>query len=340
MLIFANIMAHSVLITGASGFIGSFIAEEALRQGMKVSVALRDTSSTAYLPDEQLHVIRTDLNNAERLTESLGQYQFDYVIHAAGVTKCEDNNDFYRVNTDGTRNLCEALRKTQENLKHFVFLSSLSVMGNIREKQPHQPIKADDTPHPNTHYAKSKLKAEQEVRNILQGIPYTILRPTGVYGPREKDYFLMAKSIKQHIDFAVGYRRQHITFIYVKDLVQAVFIALNNTSDTNTFLLTDGETYDSTTFSKFIQKELGVRHCLRIKAPLWILRLACTISESIARRQHKSTTLNTDKYHILKQRNWMADITPAIEILGYHPQYKLAEGVEETIAWYKEEKWL
>lgn len=62
----------------------------------------------------------------------------------------------------------------------------------------------------------------------MKDFPYVIFRPTGVYGPRERDYFLMAESIARHLDFAAGFRRQDITFVYVKDLVQAVYLAIEN----------------------------------------------------------------------------------------------------------------
>lgn len=193
-----------ILITGASGFIGSFIVEEALRQGMETWAAVRKNSSREYLQDHRINFIELNLSSREQLKEQLGGHVFDYVVHAAGVTKCTDKNDFRRVNTEGTKNLVEALLELRMPLKRLVYISSLSVMGAIREQQPYTEIREDDTPQPNTAYGQSKLEAEQWLDQRLQntGCPYVILRPTGVYGPREHDYFLMAKSIKQHVDFA------------------------------------------------------------------------------------------------------------------------------------------
>ncbi|MBP3726766.1 MAG: NAD(P)-dependent oxidoreductase [Bacteroidaceae bacterium] len=333
-------MAKSILITGASGFIGSFLVEESLRLGMQVYAAVRQSSSRQYLNDERIHCIETDFSSAEQLTQALQGRHFDYVVHAAGVTKCQDHADFYRVNTEGTQYLCQALTATQSALRHFVFLSSLSVMGAIREAVPHQEITIDDTPLPNTHYGKSKLQAEERVRECMNDIPYTILRPTGVYGPREKDYLLMAQSINRHVDFSVGYRQQDITFIYVSDVVQAVFCALQGNTSGQTYLLTDGHTYTSQDFSKLLQQAMGVRRVLRLRAPLWLLRAVCAVSQTMARWRGKATTLNNDKYHILRQRNWMADIEPARQQLGYNPQYNLQRGVEATVEWYRKEGWL
>ncbi len=330
-----------ILITGASGFIGSFIVEEALRQGMETWAAVRSSSSRAYLNDQRINFIELDLSDEQRLTEQLKDHQFDYVVHAAGVTKCINKDDFRRVNTEGTRHLVAALRALRMPIERFVFLSSLSVMGAIREQQPYTEIREDDTPQPNTAYGKSKLEAEETLKaRSEEQFPYVILRPTGVYGPREKDYFIMAKSIKGHSDFAVGYKPQDITFVYVKDVVQAVFLALDHGKTGRTYFLSDGKVYRSATFSNLIRRELGNPWWIRITAPIWILRIVTAVGDIIGRLSGKAIALNNDKYHILRQRNWRCDIQPAIDELGYQPQYDLERGVRETIAWYKKEGWI
>jgi UDP-glucose 4-epimerase len=79
---------------------------------------------------------------------------------------------------------------------------------------------------------------------------------------------------------------------------------------------------------------------LRFTCPLWALKLISVLSETVCRWFGRTSTLNSDKYCIMKQRNWQCDITPAIDELGYHPQYDLERGVVETVAWYKKEGWL
>jgi nucleoside-diphosphate-sugar epimerase len=327
-----------ILITGASGFIGSFIVEEALRRGMDTWAAVRKSSSRSFLQDGRIHVIELNLSSEEQLTAQLKNHQFDYVVHAAGVTKCLHREDFFRVNTEGTQHLVRALQSTQHALQRFVYISSLSIMGAIREQQPYQEIREDDMPQPNTAYGLSKLAAEQWLSE--QRIPYVILRPTGVYGPRERDYFMMAKSIKAHTDFAVGFRRQDITFVYVTDVVQAVFLACEKGVTGRRYFLSDGDVYQSSTFSDLLRKELGNPWWIRITAPIWLLRVITFCGEYIGRLTGKVTALNNDKYYIMRQRNWRCDIEPARRELGYEPQVKLAEGVHRSIQWYKENKWL
>jgi len=329
-----------ILITGASGFIGSFIVEEALRRGFETWAAVRRSSSKEYLRDERIKFIELNLSSKEELVEQLRGKDFDYVVHAAGVTKCLHKEDFRRINTEGTKNLADALLELQMPLKRFVFVSSLSIFGAIREQQPYEEIRESDTPQPNTEYGRSKLAAEQYLEQLGNRLPYIILRPTGVYGPREKDYFVMAKSIKQHSDFAVGYRRQDITFVYISDVVQAIFLALDAPQVGRKYFLSDGEVYQSTTFSNLIHEELGRPWWIRITAPEWVLRIITFFGEYTSRLTGKVSVLNKDKYNILRQRNWRCDIQPAIDELGYQPTVKLAEGVKRTIKWYKDNGWL
>ena len=334
-----------ILITGASGFIGSFIVEEALRRGFDTWAAMRRSSKKDFLTDPRTHFIELDLSSEERLKEQLRGHHFDYVVHAAGVTKCLDPQDFYRINTEGTKNLVRALIALQMPLKRFVYVSSLSIFGAIREKQPYEEIRETDTPQPNTHYGRSKLQAEQWLDNLSSSqegaaFPYVVLRPTGVYGPRERDYFLMAQSIKQHTDFAVGYRRQDITFVYVQDVVQAVFLACERGVTGRKYFLSDGQVYQSSTFSDLIRRELGNPWWIRVKAPIWVLRIITFFGDKMGHLTGKITALNNDKYHILRQRNWRCDIQPAIDELGYRPQYTLEQGVPITIKWYRDNGWL
>lgn len=337
-----------LLVTGASGFIGSFIVEEALRHDFEVWAAVRRSSSRAWLTDERIHFIELNFNSQTELERQLQGHRFDYVVHAAGITKSLRKEDFHHINTEGTQHFVNALLTLQMPLKRFVYISSLSIMGAIREKQPYTEILESDTPQPNTAYGQSKLAAEEWLATLNATrtghgeapFPYVILRPTGVYGPRERDYFMMAKSIKAHTDFAVGFRRQDITFVYVSDVVQAVFLAMERNVTGRKYFLSDGEVYQSSTFSDLIREELGHPWWIRITAPLWVLRVVTTAGEYISRLTGKVTALNRDKYNIMRQRNWRCDIEPARRELGYKPQVQLAEGVRRSIAWYKENGWL
>lgn len=347
----------TILVTGASGFIGSYIVQEGLEKGFEVWAGMRGTSSRGYLQDARIKFAQLDLSNPDILLGQLQDYKkelggkgWDYVVHAAGATKCLHEKDFYRTNTDGSRHLIDTLRAADMVPKRFIFVSSLSIYGAIREKpvrKPsadnpwiYSPILLTDKPKPNTAYGKSKLKAEEYLLQ-QEDFPFTILRPTGVYGPREKDYFMMAKSIKQHIDFAVGYKPQEITFVYVMDVVQAIYKCMESpAAEGKGYFLSDGEVYNSRRFSDLLQQNLGNPWVMHVKAPLWLLRIICWVSTRLSHVTGRMNALNDDKFHILSQRNWQCDIEPAKRDFSYQPHWKLEQGVESTIKWYKENKWI
>lgn len=334
---------ESVLITGASGFIGSFIVEEALKRKFGVWAGIRSSSNREYLRNRKIHILELDFAHPNELRAQLsghkGTYnKFDYIIHCAGITKCVDKSEFHRVNFLQTKYFIDTLRELNMIPKQFVFISTLSVFGPVREKD-YQPITENDDLVPNTAYGYSKMKTELYLQSI-PGFPYVIYRPTGVYGPREKDYYLMAKSIQQHTDFSVGFRRQDLTFVYVKDIVQAVFLGIEKQVSRRAYFLADGEVYQSRTFSDLIRKELGNPFVIRLRCPLIVLKVVSLLAEFWAKRRNTTSTLNSDKYRIMKQRNWQCDITPTVKELGYNPEYNLERGVKETIDWYKEQGWL
>ena len=335
----------SILITGASGFIGSFLVESGLARGFEVWAGVRPTSSRRYLQDERINYFDLNLGDDEALRKALLEHKaqhgaFDYVIHAAGATKCRTKADFYRVNTEGTERLARLLVETATLSPdgRLVFLSSLSVFGPVRDKDM-EPICATDTPEPNTAYGLSKRAAEEALAAI-EGLHYVVLRPTGVYGPRERDYFLMAKSVMQRIDVSVGFKPQVITFIYVRDLVEAAFLALTKGPDRMAYFLTDGYDYTSQDFGRLIQQQLGVSHVMRPTIPLFLLHGVCALGSLASHFLKNPPTLNLDKYHILAQRNWQANIDHAREWLDYEPAWPLERGVKETIEWYLANGWL
>lgn len=329
---FADVMSQErILITGASGFIGSHVAEEALRRGMEVWVAVRSSSDLSYLQDKRLHLLMLDLSSLPQMVEALQGLHLDYVVHAAGVTKALKADTFYSVNTEGTKNLVKALECSIPSLQRFVFVSSLSVFGPIREEMPHRDILDSDSPQPNTAYGRSKLLAEQWLRRECS-LPFTIVRPTGVYGPREKDYMLMADSIRKGLDVAVGFTPQTLTFVYVSDVVEAVLNSMKSEKTVGkAYFLSDGSSCSSRDFSDLIIKHLGKRHVLRLVFPLWVLRQVCALSEVKMRLTGKLSTLNNDHYNILRQRNWRCDITPAQRDFGYSPRVNLDQGVRRML---------
>ena len=324
-----------ILITGASGFIGRFLVTEALQRGYDVWAGVRSDSSREHLQDDRVFFIELRYDDKNALTEQLREFvstsgAWHYVIHNAGITKAIDTSDFYKINAFYTHTLIEALTEACCKPEKFLLMSSLSSYGPVNEYSL-RPIRHDDEQHPDSVYGKSKLEAELFVKAQTY-FPYIILRPTGVYGPGDKDYLMEIKSIKSGFDLKVGMKPQNITFIYVKDLAVATFLALENNSVYNSsYFVTDGDVYSDNEFAVIIKRLLGKRFVLNLRLPLWMCYIACVCSEVIGYISGKAMTLNTDKYKILKHRNWICETEQIRKDLGFIPKYNLKEGLKETI---------
>ncbi len=334
---------QKILITGASGFIGSFAVAEALRRGDEVWAGVRATSSKEALSDPRIHFIDLPYGNSEQLAATLQAVKpqverWDVVIHIMGLTKCQQKGDFDRVNFDYTRNLVQALDAADMRPGQFIYLSSLSAMGPGNE-QTLDEIKYTDTPCPNTLYGQSKLKTENFLRAIPD-YPWTILRPTGVYGPREKDYFVMLQTLQRHINPAIGFKPQYITFIYVKDLVKVIYGCIDRNLVEKTYLVADGDVWTSSDYVHLSMRKLGISWALPLVVPCFLVKGLCSLMETVGGWFGKLPTLNKDKYNILSARNWKCEMEPLQRDLEFKADYPLDKGLEESIAWYRENHWL
>lgn len=332
-----DLQGTRLLVIGAGGFIGGFIAEEGLCRGMDVTVAVRKSTSRRYLTDPRLHFLVLDYDDPTSLTATFERSTpWDYVIYNLGATKAVNYGDFKRVNFEYLRRICEVLKSTGRAPRRLLFMSSLSAIGPGDEKN-YTPLDANTVPAPNTRYGQSKIMAEQYLEHMA-GIPYIIFRPTGVYGPHEQDYLMMVKCIDSHFDFGVGFRRQMLTFIYVEDLVRAMFDALESGVENRTYIISEPRAYTQKEFRAIVADALGKKWVIPVRLPLWAAWVASAAAEKIARWQMKASTLNTDKFRIMRQRNWNADISPAVDEFGFNPQVDLREGIRRTVEAYRAAK--
>lgn len=336
-------MQKRILITGASGFIGSALVAKALEQGYETWAGVRASSNRDMLQDTRINFIDLDYENTNKLTKQLTSFanengKFDAIVHIAGITKAIRKADFNKINYLYTKKFVDGLIATNMVPKTFVFMSSLGAIG-VGDEVNYTPMKCDQAPNPNTLYGQSKLLAENYLKSIPD-FPYVILRPTGVYGPNDKDYLILMKAVKSGINVGAGFKKQILSFIYIDDLADIVFTALDKNIARKEYFVSDGNSYTDDEFNKIVQVALNKKRVLRLKIPLFIVKPASYVSEKIGELLNRPVTFNTDKYKIMKQRNWACDITPLKKELDFVPKVHLEEGVEKTIAWYKEKGWL
>lgn len=334
-------MSKRVLIIGAGGFIGGFMAGESLKRGYETWVAVRQSTSRRYLDDERLNFLVLDYDDAENMAKTLSStlpqgQKWDYMVYNLGATKCANFMDFNRINYEYLRRFVGVLQQCNIVPDRFLYMSSLSALGK-GDETGYTPMSSAMIPNPDTRYGLSKIKAETFLQTI-EGFPYIIFRPTGVYGPHEQDYLMMIKSIDSHFDFGVGYRKQMLTFIYVDDLVNAVYDALESGVVQKKYIISEDRAYTQKEFRTIVAEELGVKWVIPVKLPLWIAYIASVVAEKWGMIRMKPSTLNRDKFIIMKQRNWSCDVSDAKRDFGFNARYSLRDGIKATVAAYLNEK--
>jgi UDP-glucose 4-epimerase len=335
-------MNNRVLITGASGFIGSFLVEEALRQRYDVYAGVRKTSSREYLQDDRIHFIELDISSQQALEKQFaelikGPGGFDYVIHNAGITYAPKKDDFLVVNFEYTKTLVNALRASGMPLKKFVLISSLAAYGP-GDPKTFDPIRMSGKQKPVSRYGESKMLAEQHVRSLAD-FPYLVINPTGVYGPRDKDFLVVMKMINNGFEPNLGWGPQKLSFVFVKDLARAVVLAMTSPVVQKSYLVSDGINYEKQQFGETVRKVLGKR-TLKISIPLVPLRWTIKVLEMVYGWFGSQPFLNEEELNEISSPNWLCDSSEIWTVLGTAPQYPMEKGVPETVRWYQEKGWL
>lgn len=327
-----------ILITGATGFVGTHLVKEALSRGYEVYAGVRQSSRTQELEKLGVKVVILDFKDEEAMRKSLMALPvFRYIIHNAGLTKAAKANDYFEANTYNTQRFINAVAKAESCATKFLFVSSLAAYGPGKA-DCREAVKCSDTPNPVTYYGKSKLQAEKYL-TAQNELPYIILRPTSVYGPGEKDLFQFISLVNKGFEFYMGKQLQQLTFVYVKDLVRVMLDCLESPHANRAYFVSDGATYTNKQLAQTVKSAIG-RKTLTIKFPMPIVRLVAAVSEFVSKATGSMSILNKDKLNELTAVNWQCDISNLQSDISFTPKFLLDAGMRETIEWYRAEKWI
>lgn len=325
-----------ILITGASGFIGSALIEEGLKRGYEMVAGIRSTSSRKYLADERIKFFELDFTDQKKLEQQLIKHgRFDYIIHNAGITRAKKIQDYFTVNAQYTKHLADALISSNNVPDKFIYMSSLAAVGPGTTQEP---ISHTDVPRPVTSYGKSKLESENYLRS-LKDFPYIIIRPTAVYGPRDKDIYILLKMLNSNFEAYIGFGKQVLSFVFVKDLAHAIFLTLESPHKQKEYFVSDGLIYDSRTFNSIAKKYLK-KKTISITIPTAVLQPIAYTAEAIAALFGNIAVLSRERVKEFGARNWSVDTNPLQTETGFKAEHDLESGLKETIAWYKAHGWL
>ncbi|MEL7372669.1 MAG: NAD-dependent epimerase/dehydratase family protein, partial [Myxococcota bacterium] len=311
----ASTLSGPVIVTGASGFIGGRLVE-ALDEADVVT--LRRKSS----PEPKVRSYEVDYGDVDGLTEVMKAVRPAYILHAAGATKGVTYRDFQRGNVMPTANLLAALDRADHRPHRFVLISSLTAYG---PSEPDRPLVESDERAPIEYYGQSKAEAEAVVE--ASGLPFTILRPGGVYGPGDVDFFEHFKMAARGWSLFFGNRNRLWSGVYVDDLVEATFrAATTDTAEGRGYFIDDGHPATWEHFQRLVGAESG-RKVREVDIPEAFVKPVAVIGEWITALDGRPRVLNRQKAKMGAQDAWTCSCEAARRDFGYDPKVALDEGV-------------
>lgn len=324
-----------VLVTGGTGFIGSHLVEALLKRGDEVRCLVRRRNDLKWLKGLPVEIVLGDCTDPASLKGAVRAV--DQVFHSAGVTKALKEETYFEINALGTENLLHACLEANPSLKKFIYLSSQAAAGPCQVEGMKREL---DDCNPVSPYGRSKRAGEEFCLEHCRELPILILRPSAVYGPRDRDVYAFFKILSRGIKPIFRIPDQHVSLCYVDDLVRATLLASDSKGcEGEIFFISDGEAYRMDRIGDLFEEVLGIR-ARRFPLPEWVLWASASISELVSRVTQTPPLINRGKVEEMVQRNWLCDITKARTLLGFEPRVPLAEGVKITYEWYLKNGWL
>jgi dihydroflavonol-4-reductase len=319
------------LVTGATGFVGSHLAETLRRRGHEVTALARSSRKAEALTLDDVRVVPGDLHDAAALDRAAaGQ---DIIYHVAGVVAARDEADFLRANRDGTRNILTAAERSGN--PRFVLVSSLAAGGPSRRGSP---LTGSETPHPVTAYGRSKLAAEEVVRGSR--LRWSIIRPPVVYGPRDREILKVFRLARLGMAPVFGDGSQELSAVHASDLAQALVAAAESAATIGgTYAACHPEVFTSAELGHAVARAMG-RSVTTIRIPLPVGRALLSLTGASARLMRQVTILTTDKANEFFQPAWTGDPGPLTRATGWHATHDLERGLADTYRWYRQAGWL
>jgi nucleoside-diphosphate-sugar epimerase len=332
---FQEFLPINVFLTGATGFIGSHLAQALHERGHRLRCLVRKSSNLVWLQGLPVEYVYGDLFDEHVLREAVKGV--DYVYHLAGLTKAKTSEEYFRGNHLATKNLLEAVEQANPQLNRFVHMSSLAAVGPGTGGRPVD----EETPyHPITAYGRSKMESENECRERRDRLPVTIVRPPAVYGPRDRDVFEFFRTMNMRLHPLIGFRDKTVSLIHVRDLVQGTILAGEHPRSA-------GQTYFISSERFYNWHEVGAvttrimnKRAFRVHIPHAAVYTIAACAELLSLFSSKAAVLNLEKARDIIQRDWTCSVAKAREELGFHEQISLDRGIAETVAWYKQQGWL
>jgi nucleoside-diphosphate-sugar epimerase len=328
-------MIMKALVTGATGFIGSHLVETLLERNTEVRCLVRQKSNRRWLPDREVEFLVGDCRDPASLDAAVSGV--DLVFHLAGVVRARGYEEYFLSNSTGTRNLLRACLRSNPGLNRFVLVSSQAAAGPSADGHP---LKESDAAHPISAYGWSKLMAEKEALELKNDLPVVVMRPSPVYGPRDRDFHTIFKMIKLGLRPVIGREERYIHMTYVRDVVEGAWLAARNKrTGAGPYFIADERSYSWGEIGRILGMVLN-KKTRQLTIPKSLSWLVARMAELWATLLRRPATINREKRREMLARYWLCDTTLAREELGFRADHPLPVGAEHTIRWYRDNGWL
>jgi len=326
-----------VLVTGATGFVGSHVADKLIEKKYDVRCIVRKTSNLRWVEGKKLQLIEASLSDVSSLEKAVEDV--DYVYHVAGSTSARNLDGYMQGNYEGTKNILNATISKAPNLKRFLYVSSQTAAGPAIALN--KPTTEDMPLHPITNYGRSKKAAEEIVNSNSLNLPITIVRPPAVYGPRDTEIYTIFKMIKMGFIAYMGFDKKYVSLIHSEDLSRGIIEAAESKKTLGkTYFISSDEFYTWKQVYEEMKKSFGKKNILSVRLPHPLILAAGAISGFFGRFSAKTPVFNYEKGIDFIQKYWICSTESARKDFSYSQQISLEEGISNTIAWYKNNKWL
>lgn len=321
-------------MTGASGFLGGYLVKRLMEKGFNVRGTVRTLGKEKKLTDMGVEVVYMDLLIPETLPQAVRGV--DAIIHLAAYYTFTGKKELYRkINVEGTRLLAEAALRS--GVKRFIYCSSTEAIGPVENP----PGNEDTQPNPQFEYGRSKLEAEKVIKMLGEsGLEYTIIRPSGLYGPgniNDVSYWFIISVARGGLfsKIMVGDGSSLVQFAHVDDVARGFVLALEKSriSTGETYILSEDRAYTYREVYQILSEILG-RSPPKYSIPPSVAKILLSFTEVYDKLRGGGNILFRRMIVDAVTKHRAYSIEKAKRELGYIPQYTLKNGLKETVEWY------
>jgi nucleoside-diphosphate-sugar epimerase len=325
------------LVTGATGFIGSHVVDILKQVDTEIACIARPTSDLRWLEGKGVHIVNASLHDKESLIPAVKGV--DMIIHVAGLTAARNDEEFLKGNRDATQYLLEVAQNYAPNLQRFLHVSSQTVTGPSSSIQ--DPVNEQSPLKPITAYGRSKKAAEEVVQSFAQTIPMTIVRPPAVFGERDTAILTFFQSVSRGILPLIGFDEKRVSLIHGVDLARGIVeAAFHGNTIGETYFVSSEEFYSWKQIAEITKHAFGKSFVIPVRIPHGIVMTLAGLSEIFGRFSSKPPVLNYEKGKDLIQPYWVCSVEKAKKDFGWKQQIPIEEGIERTVRWYIDNKWV